>query len=307
MMGFSIGKKGTTLEHAYFDGFDIGLLARGDGVEFMVQHIEKDNIFYLYPSDNPGVAEFYYILKGEMVCELNGEKINLKVGDYCTASNLKETIHFTPLTDMVFLWVITEPTFYQLSESISNLTNIVSEVEKKDFYTYKHSERVALLAVKVAKKMMLPKDKLENVYISSLLHDIGKVHTPSEILNKPGKLTVEEYEIVKKHPADGAKMVKDLYYEGIATIIEQHHERLNGSGYPNGLKGDQISLEARIIAVSDTFDAMTEDRAYRKAFSKDYALNELKRMVTTHYDPVVVTAFEEVLQDEELIAEIQET
>jgi putative nucleotidyltransferase with HDIG domain len=303
-MGFSIGKKGTAIEHAYFDGFDIGLLARGDGVEFMVQHIQKDNIFYIYPSDNPDVIEFYYILQGEMICELNGEKIKLGANDYYTASNLKEPIHFTPLTDIVYLWIITEPTFYQLSESISNLTNIVAEVEKKDSYTYKHSERVALFAVKIAKKLMLPKEKLENVYISSLLHDIGKVHTPSEILNKPGKLTVEEYEIVKRHPADGAKMVKDLYYDGIASIIEQHHERLDGSGYPYGLKGDQISLEARIIAVSDAFDAMTEDRAYRKAFSKEFALSELKRLVTTHYDPDVVAVFEEILEEEDIIAKV---
>lgn len=297
-MAFTIGKKGTQIEKVSFETFDISLLARGDGAEIMVQSIAKDNIFYVYPSDNPNVMEFFYILKGEMICELEGEKIKLGPKDYYSAIDIKEPIYFKTLTDVDYLWVITEQIFYQLSDSVTNLKAMVDEVEIKDRYTYKHSERVAEYAVKIAKKLLLPKEKLENLYIASLLHDIGKINTPKEILNKAGKLTNEEYSIIKLHSSDGAEMVKELYYEGIANIIEQHHERLNGSGYPHGLKGDNILLESRIIAVSDTFDAMTEDRSYRKAFSIREAVDELNRYSGSHYDQQVVDAFIYILEEE---------
>ncbi|WP_316572116.1 HD domain-containing phosphohydrolase [Neobacillus sp. YIM B06451] len=297
-MAFTIGKKGTALEKVSLEAFDISLLARGDGTEFMVSNITKNNILYIYPSDSPNVTEFIYILDGHLICELNGEKIELGPGDYFTATNLEEPIHFSTITNVVYLWVITEPTFYQLSESLNSLKSIVEEVERKDKYTSKHSNRVTEYAMKIAKKLMFPKDKLENLYIASILHDIGKINIPTEILNKPDRLSSEEFAFIKKHPVDGAEMVKDLYYEDTPTIIEQHHERLNGSGYPHGLKGDDILLEARIIAVSDSFDAMTEDRAYRKAYDIQYAVNELISMADTHYDRKVVEAFVEILKEE---------
>lgn len=297
-MAFTIGKKGTVIEQVASDSFNIGLLARGDGAEVMVISISKDNIFYIYPSDTPHVMEFYFIQQGELICELNGEKIKLGPGDYYTAVDLEEPVHFSALTDVTCLWVITESTFHQMSQSITELKKVVDEVEKKDRYTYKHSERVSEYAVKIAKKLMLPKDRLENLYFASILHDIGKINIPTEILNKPDKLSDEEFAAIKRHPGDGAELVKDLYYKGITTIIAQHHERLNGSGYPNGLKGNEILLEARIIAVTDTFDAMTEDRAYRKAYDVQYAVDELMRMVDTHYDRDVVEAFVEILKEE---------
>ncbi|WP_409304837.1 HD domain-containing phosphohydrolase [Peribacillus sp. SCS-155] len=297
-MAFTIGKKNSFIEQVSFDLYSIGLLAHGDGVECMIQTIAYDNEFYVYPSDNPNVMEFFYILQGEMVCELNGEKIRLGPNDYYSAKNLEDPVHFTTITDVVYLWIITEPTFYQLSDSVTDLKNKVDEVEKKDRYTLKHSERVSVYAMKIAKSLKLSKERLENLYIASLLHDVGKINTPEEILNKPGKLTDEEFAIIKRHPLDGAAMVKHLYYDGIAEIIEQHHERLNGTGYPHGLKGDEILLEARIIAVSDTFDAMIEDRAYRRGLDIQFAVDELRRLADTHYDPEVVDAFVKILEEE---------
>jgi putative nucleotidyltransferase with HDIG domain len=297
-VAFTLSKKGSFLEKISFEAFDISLIARGDGVEFMIQTIAKDNFFYVYPSDNQDVMEFFYILEGELICELNGEKVKLGPHDYYTAKSLEDTVHFTALSKVVYLWIITEPTFYQLSENVTELKSVVDEVEKKDRYTSKHSERVSQYAVKIAKKLNLPKEKLENLYIASLLHDIGKIHTPSEILNKPERLTDEEFAIMKRHSQDGAEMVKDLYYQDVSTIIEQHHERLNGSGYPNRLVGDEILLEARIIGVSDTFDAMTEDRIYRRAFKEQFAVDELLKLSDTHYDRKVVEAFVEILKEE---------
>jgi putative nucleotidyltransferase with HDIG domain len=298
MEGFKIGKKGSSLEKVLFDRNEISLLSRGDGVEVLIQTIEKDRLFYVYPAENPNVLEFYFILSGEIVCELNEEKIVMGPQDYFSAKGLTEPVHFTVLNNVTFLWVITEQTFVHISNDISSLMEIVNKVEEKDRYTYMHSDRVANYSIKIAKKLKLNTQHLENLNMASLLHDIGKVHVPEEILKKPTKLSTEEFSIIKKHPSDGAEMIRGTFYEDIAPIIEQHHERLNGSGYPHGLKGDEILLEARIIAVSDTFDAMTEDRVYRKANDAKYALDEIKRCSGTLYDPEVVEAFEKVLKEE---------
>jgi putative nucleotidyltransferase with HDIG domain len=296
--GFRIGKKGSSLENVIYEYQKISLLARGDGVEVLLETIEKDRLFYMYPAEDPHVLEFYLILSGEIECEYNDEKIVLGPQDYFTAKGITDTIHFTALTNVTFLWIITEPTFVNLSYDISSLKEIVKKVEVKDRYTYLHSDRVAEYSIKIAKKMKLNRVQVENLNASSTLHDIGKIHIPEEILNKPSKLTEEEFEIIKKHPLDGAEMIKGTFYEELAPIIEQHHERLNGSGYPKGLKGDEILLEAKIIAVSDTFDAMTEDRVYRKASNAQEAFDVIKSSIGTLYDKEVVAAFEKVLKEE---------
>lgn len=298
MEGFKIGKKGTALEKVLLNTNEISLLARGDGVEVLLENIENGRMFYIYPSDDPQVLEFHLILSGEIVCELNDEKIVLGPQDYFSAKGITEPIHFTALTSVTLLCVITEPTFGSISNDITTLMDIVKQVEVKDRYTYLHSNRVANYSIKIAKKLKLSKVQLENLNTASSLHDIGKIHVPEEILNKPSRLTAEEFAIIKKHPIDGAEMIKGTFYNELAPIIEQHHERLNGSGYPKGLKGNEILLEARIIAVSDTFDAMTEDRVYRKASNAKEAFDEIKRCVGTLYDHEVVDAFEKVLKEE---------
>jgi putative nucleotidyltransferase with HDIG domain len=298
MEGFKIGKKGTTLEKVLLNTNEISLLARGDGVEVLLENIEKGRLFYIYPADNPQVLEFHIILSGEIVCEQNDEKIVLGAQDYFSAKGITEPIHFTALTPATLLCVITEPTFGSISNDISSLMDIVKQVEVKDRYTYLHSNRVANYSIQIAKKLKLNRTQLENLNTASSLHDIGKIHVPEEILNKSTRLTEEEFEIIKKHPSDGAEMIKGTFYEELAPIIEQHHERLNGSGYPKGLKGDEILLEAKIIAVSDTFDAMTEDRVYRKASNAQEAFDVIKSSIGTLYDKEVVAAFEKVLKEE---------
>jgi putative nucleotidyltransferase with HDIG domain len=301
MKGFKIGKKGTFLERVKFDTNDISLLSRGDGIEILTQSIEKERLFYVYPSDNADVLEFFYILSGEVTCELEDYKVELGPEEYFTVQGLDKPIHFIAKTNVHLLWVITEPTFVHMSSQISSLMEIVKQVEKKDRYTELHSDRVANYAAKIAKKMNLNKGQLEKLSLSSYLHDIGKINVPEEVLNKTSRLTDEEYNLIKKHPVDGAKMLEGTNYEELMPIIEQHHERLNGSGYPYGLKEKDILLEAKIIAVCDTFDAMTEDRSYRKAFTAQYALDELKSLVDTHYDKQIVDIFEEVLKEDGMI------
>ena len=295
MRGFRAGTKETSIEKVKYDVSEINLLARGNGAEVMLQTIEKDKLFYIYPSDDPHAMEFYFILSGEMTCEIDGEKKVFGPSDHFTIQGLADSIHFTALSDVTFLWIVTEPIFVHLSEEISSLMDIVKKVEEKDRYTSMHSDRVAEYSVKIANQLQLNPVQLERLTTASCLHDIGKINIPESVLNKPAKLTNEEFALIKKHPADGADMLKGTIYEELCTIIEQHHERLNGSGYPHGLKENDILLEARIIAVSDTFDAMTEDRAYRNAFSAQFALDELKSLKDTHYDAKIVDAFEQVL------------
>nr|WP_239534203.1 HD domain-containing phosphohydrolase [Thalassobacillus pellis] len=291
-------KDGSFLEKVTSESTSISLLGRGDGVEIILQTVFKGKLFYLYPSDNNHTMEFFYILNGKMKGEIEGEKVTLGPNDYFSGQGIKEPVHFVAEDEVTYLWVITEPTFHYISKDIKALRDIIVNVEKKDRYTFMHSERVANYSVKVAKELKLPKSQLEELYLAAELHDIGKYKIPSEILNKPSKLTKEEFNVIKKHPEDGADMVKNTNYENIAKVIEQHHERLDGSGYPSGIKEHDILLPSKIIAICDTFDAMTEDRTYRKAFSAQYAMDEIKRLAGTHFDPELVNVFEKILREE---------
>ncbi len=162
-------------------------------------------------------------------------------------------------------------------------------VEKKDLYTVGDQHRTAELARAIAVKMGLASEQVTCVYIAALIHDIGKIFVSGEILNKVGDLTHEEYDIIKKHPEAGFEVLKTIDFPWpIADIILQHHERLDGSGYPYGLKGDRIYLESRIISVADVVEAITFARPYRPAFGIDKALAEIENNSGKLFDAEVV-------------------
>jgi PAS domain S-box-containing protein/putative nucleotidyltransferase with HDIG domain len=190
----------------------------------------------------------------------------------------------------------------RLSRSLDNVLNLITKIiEMKDPFTLGHQAKVAYLAKKIAEKMNLPKEKIEAIYIASMLHDIGKIVVPTEILNKGGKLSENEYSLIKEHCKNGYEILKkvDFLYP-IADIVLQHHERLNGSGYPLGLKDDEILLEARIIAVTDVFEAMTSHRPYRPAFKLEDVLKHLKDNKGILYEPEVVDILEEIVINKEI-------
>ena len=175
---------------------------------------------------------------------------------------------------------------------LETVVALVRTIELKDPYTRGHSQRVASLALLIAEKMGLSDERKERLMYASLLHDIGKIAIKGAILNKDGPLTEEEYEEVKMHTILGANLVKGItYLRGVSDIIRHHHERWDGRGYPDGLKDGEICLEARILALADAFDAMTTDRPYRKAFSFEYAMNEIKKNIGTQFAPDVATVF----------------
>jgi putative nucleotidyltransferase with HDIG domain len=172
------------------------------------------------------------------------------------------------------------------------LRDLARLLEARDSYTHGHSRRVARHALRIAHALHVPAAEAERIWTAATLHDVGKLYTPREILNKPGRLTDEEFEVIRRHPADGAAMLVDV--EGdpeIVAIVRSHHERLDGRGYPDGLAGDDIPLGARIIAVADTFDALTSTRSYRPAATHKRALDILRKEAGTQLDGAAVAAF----------------
>ncbi len=174
------------------------------------------------------------------------------------------------------------------------VASLVSAIEAKDKYTLGHSERVSKYAVTLANKLGLPEEKVEELRVAGLLHDVGKIGIDDEILKKPAKLTKAEYEEVKKHPAIGSWILNTLELSDTTMdAINYHHERFDGKGYPLGLSGKELSLEAQIIALSDAYDAMTSDRPYRKAMSNEEAMQEIKKCSDTQFNPELVRLVEE--------------
>jgi putative nucleotidyltransferase with HDIG domain len=164
-------------------------------------------------------------------------------------------------------------------------------VETRDPYTSGHEDQVAKIACKIAKEMKLTEEQVSSIYISATLHDIGKISVPSEILTKPSVLTNLEREIIKTHCKVANDILANIEFPyPVAEIIYQHHERMDGSGYPRGLKGDDIALEARIIGVADVIDAMASYRPYRPALGVDAAIEEITKFRGVTYDPSVVDA-----------------
>jgi len=173
---------------------------------------------------------------------------------------------------------------------------LTSAIDAKDHYTKDHSENVTRYGVAMAREMGLSEDKISDLEKACQLHDLGKIGIHDHILTKPGKLTDEEWEEIKMHTIKGAMILKPLIFlSGVIKLVEQHHERYDGKGYPYGLKGENILLGARIMAVADSFDAMITERPYRKAFSKEEAVEELKRNKGKQFDPEIVDLFLRVL------------
>jgi putative nucleotidyltransferase with HDIG domain len=168
---------------------------------------------------------------------------------------------------------------------------MASITEARDPYTAGHQRRVSELSVAIAEEMALSKHRLEGLEMASLIHDIGKTSIPQEILTKPGKLTKIEFDLIKEHPKIGYEIFKKHNFPWpIERFIHEHHERLNGSGYPSNLKGDEISLEGRILAVADVVEAMSSNRPYRPSLGIQKALEEIKKNAGILYDENVVNA-----------------
>ena len=216
---------------------------------------------------------FQYILKPFEPEEL---KIAVEKGieKYSMASNNK--VFYNELREL----------FYKTIRAISNA------LDTKDSYTNGHSLRVTLYSMILAREIGLDEDYMENIEIAGLLHDIGKIAMPKSILCKNGKLTDEEFLVMKSHPVRGERIVINIKkLQMISEWVKAHHEKWDGTGYPDGLRGEGIPLAGRIIALADTYDAMTSTRPYRTALSHEIAISEIKRCAGTQFDPQLAELF----------------
>ncbi|MGH0034745.1 MAG: HD domain-containing phosphohydrolase [Myxococcota bacterium] len=184
---------------------------------------------------------------------------------------------------------------------VQTIRALAEAVDAKDAYTRGHSERVGVYASRIGRELGLRKEMIERVYISGLLHDVGKIGVPDNIITKPDRLTPEEYREIQKHPEIGAKILEPVeFLRNVVPCVRHHHEWYDGcdAGYPDRLRGDQIPLPSRIILVADTVEAMTSDRPYRKALPIETVVSELHKYAGSQFDPKVVEAFLRLLEEE---------
>ncbi|MDV3428208.1 MAG: HD-GYP domain-containing protein [Bacillota bacterium] len=178
------------------------------------------------------------------------------------------------------------------NQYLETINALMHAMEARDKYTEGHSERVSDLAVSIAKELKLSEKHIEDLKIAALLHDVGKIGIDDSVLNKNGRLTDEEFQLIRKHPEIGYNILKDIKgIDKVRFIVLHHHERYDGTGYPSGLSPDQLNLEVFIIGLTDSIDAMLTDRPYRKARSMDYIISEVKNNRGTQFHPDVVDAY----------------
>lgn len=279
----------------------ICLLARTPGVEIIRQTIQRGATVWLSPSEKAGTFEFFFVLSGKLRLLLKDVPRILRAGDSFSLYDIAENISIESLQDATLLYVSNKPQFDGMADYQGNLNELMRLVDEKDHYTYRHSRNVMSYTVALARKMATGQRETDELVSASLFHDVGKFFIPDAILNKPGRLTDKEYEIVKQHPLDSARLLEPKFGQRVAEIARSHHERLDGSGYPLHLKGEQISPEGRIIAVADCFDTMTSRRVYtRQPKTFEEAAEELASRPDL-YDADVCRALTELVAAGELI------
>jgi len=216
------------------------------------------------------------------------------------AINKSEAFRFVtkPWNNQELMEVVDEALMrYQLvqtlvSEDETVYLSLAQTVELKDPYTKGHCDRVARYAVSLGRAVGLSAPHLEEVKHGSWLHDCGKIGVPERVLNFPGRLNEDDMESVMQHPRWGSEVARQAHMsEAVVNVILYHHERFDGAGYPSGLKGDEIPIEARIVAIADVFDALYSDRPYRKAYSLERVLEIMQEMTATHFDPELIKIF----------------
>jgi putative nucleotidyltransferase with HDIG domain len=274
----------------HFDSGSLKLLYASSSTELSLMTLKNNMRFFIVPNETPDqpVSEVYYLLEGQL--SFQGGTV-LSQGDYIVAEGLEEPVAFHGLSNVTMLYFSLQPNFKDVGQDADELMHLADTIEQKDGYTANHCKRIQDFSLKTAEVMGLSHDRLYLLNYGAYLHDIGKARLPEGLLQKPGKLTSEEWVIMKQHPTMGRELLEHSFLHEVGAIVEQHHERLDGSGYPKGLEGLEISLEAYIIAVADTFDAITTDRPYRAALPISHALSELRKYADQHYPREVVEAF----------------
>ena len=262
----------------------------------LVKDIEKDSRFKLRHREKyytKSLISAPLIVKGRVLGVINvNNKVTRKL------FTLSELALLQTLAFQAGIAIENARLYERLNNLYLNTINALAQtINEKDHYTHTHSKNVTKYALAIAKQMNLTPHQMEVVERAAKLHDLGKIGIHDYILTKPGKLTPEEWEEIKTHSLKGAKILEPLaFLNGVIKTVRNHHERYDGKGYPDGKKGKEIPVEARIMTVADAFDAMLSERPYRKALSKEQAIKELKKNSGTQFDPEVVKVFLEIIE-----------
>lgn len=301
--GLTIRREGDSVDRVEKRSTSLELLAKSGSAEVSRQRIEAGRHFYLYASDEWSGFELIYILRGTLTIDKDpdgdGEQIPvvLHPGDYIHHNGLPRRVYFRVNEAAELLLFSSAPGFDLASGGVADMVAMARSVEEKDEATQGHCDRLGHWAIKTGERLDLDGQQLVDLSYGAFLHDIGKVKVPSSILTKEARLTDEEWKEMSKHPDYGADMMSERdYLGGAASIVRAHHERFDGDGYPHGLKGEEIPIGARVVAVVDTYDAIVSARPYKKALAKEEAISELEKNAGTQFDPKVVQAFLEVMK-----------
>ncbi|MFD2446644.1 HD domain-containing phosphohydrolase [Bacillus sp. CGMCC 1.16607] len=282
------------IETVHMKGLQISLIASGDGTEIIYHKLDPDTRWCLEPSEGWDALEYLHVLSGELKLQTDAGFEPIKAGDSFYKVPVSEYHIFQAKGTTEFLYVTSQPIFHHYSKITKEFMDLAVSIEEKDGYTVDHCHRINRLSMLVGETLGLKTKQILRLNIASFLHDVGKLKIPLEILLKPGKLTSEEWEIMKQHSTYGREILEETnlpLLRNAGIVVEQHHERYDGKGYPKGLKGEEISIEAAIISVVDSFDAMTTDRVYKKGMTRDEAFDELLRCKGTMYHPDIVDVF----------------
>lgn len=292
---FVIGGKDDYIDKLERNTTSLALLAKNENFEVVNQVISEDKMFMISSDENS--YEFYYILEGKIKVKKSGEI--LEPGNFISTQGDTEENYFKTIEESRLLMVSTVPIFNDLQKRYKELIELNDKVEIKDQETREHCRRLQNLALKVGEELNLDDNKLFALGYASFLHDIGKIGIDTRILTKPESLSDNEWEEMKKHTSLGRDIVSDYlkegYYKNVAEIVHQHHEKYDGTGYPSGLKGEEIMIEARILTVVDAYDAITSERPYKDEMSKEEALVEIENCKGTHFCPKVAEAFIKIM------------
>ncbi|QGQ94007.1 HD domain-containing protein [Paenibacillus psychroresistens] len=276
-------------------GLQLKLVSSGDGTEIIHHRLTAGSRWGLSPADGWEALEFIYILTGSLIWQSSQGKRTLQVGDSISAQPIKTEAIFIAQTDCEFIYVSSQPVFYHYSQNAQELMKLTIDIEEKDGYTADHCHNIMNLSMLLGEHMGLSSNQLVDLNFGSFLHDIGKIMVPDNILGKPGKFTNEEFEIMKKHTTLGRKILYDTGLSNLKTagiIVEQHHERFDGSGYPYQLKGNDTNICSAIVAVVDSYDAITAKRVYKEAVPKEDALLEMERSRHKYHPDVMAVFFQ---------------
>ena len=278
------------------------LLGENSGVEVILQTIKANDFVMLTPAHDDGLCEYFFIVDGSVALECDNEKVELGKGDFFSAQSLATTIMLKCEVQVTLLYISSKPVFHHVKVFVSNLDEMINRVDEKDKYTKMHCQHVMDFSIAISRKMGCSAEMTERLAISALFHDVGKCKIPDDVLQKPGRLTLEERKFIYKHPLASKQLVESNFGDEIANIVMCHHEREDGSGYPQGLPGVDIPLEAKIIAVADSFDAMTTKRPYNTPKSYLEAAEELVSMREQYCQEAAKALLELVINGEIEIA-----